>query len=102
MPGKPLYQYRVMPFGLCNGPQSMSRLIDKTIPSRLREKVFIYLDDLLVCTNNFEEHLQTLKEVALFLKNAGLTINVVKSKFCQSEIKYLGYIIGQGGLKAAP
>ena len=61
VPGRPLYQYRVMPFGLCNGPQSMSRLMDKTIPSRLRENVFIYLDDLLVCSNTFEEHLDILK-----------------------------------------
>ena len=102
VPGRPLYQYRVMPFGLCNGPQSMSRLMDKTIPSRLRENVFIYLDDLLVCSNTFEEHLDILKQVAKCLKNAGLTINVSKSKFCQSEIKYLGYRIGRGCLKVDP
>lgn len=43
VPGRPLYQYKVMPFGLCNGPQTMSRLMDKCIPSRLRENVFIYV-----------------------------------------------------------
>lgn len=102
VPGRPLYQYRVMPFGLCNGPQTMSRLMDKVVPSRLRENVFIYLDDLLVCSPTFEHHLKLLGEVATCLRNANLTINVGKSKFCQKEIKYLGYRIGNGCLKVDP
>ena len=102
VPGSPLYQYRVMPFGVCNGPQTMSRLMDKTIPSKLRDNVFIYLDDLLVCSQDFDTHIQLLSEVAQCLKSAGLTINVRKSKFCQREIKYLGYRIGGGTLKVDP
>lgn len=99
VPGKPLYQYKFMPFGLCNGPQTMSRLMDRVIPSRLRDNVFIYLDDLLVCSDTFDSHCRILREVASCLRAAKLTINVSKSKFCQSEIKYLGYIVGQGCLK---
>lgn len=99
IPGKPLYHYKFMPFGLCNGPQTMSRLMDKVIPSRFRENVFIYLDDLLVCSPDFESHMKLLSEVAECLKRAKLTINVNKSKFCQKEIKYLGYIVGNGCLK---
>lgn len=99
IPGKPLYQYKVMPFGLCNGPQTMSRLMDRVIPSRLRENVFVYLDDLLVCSPDFDTHINLLKEVATCLKAAKLTINVAKSKFCQREIKYLGYLVGHGCLK---
>lgn len=102
VPGRPLYQFRVMPFGLCNGPQTMSRLMDRVIPSRFRDNVFIYLDDLLVCSATFEEHLLLLREVAKCLRNAGLTINIAKSKFCQNEIKYLGYRIGNGCLKVDP
>ena len=89
-----------MPFGVCNGPQTMSRLMDKTIPSKLRDNVFIYLDDLLVCSQDFDTHIQS--EVAQCLKSAGLTINVRKSKFCQREIKYLGYRIGGRTLKVDP
>lgn len=99
IPGKPLYQYKFMPFGLCNGPQTMSRLMDRVIPSRLRENVFIYLDDLLVCSPDFDSHLKLLGEVSDCLRSAKLTINVSKSKFCQREIKYLGYVVGQGCLK---
>lgn len=76
--------------------------MDKTIPSRLRASVFIYLDDLLVCSPDFSSHIKLLEEVANCLIAAGLTINVSKTKFCQREIKYLGYRIGGGKLKVNP
>lgn len=76
--------------------------MDKVVPSRLRENVFIYLNDLLVCSPTFEHHLKLLGEVATCLRNANLTINVGKSKFCKKEIKYLGYRIGNGCLKVDP
>lgn len=102
VPGRSLYQYRVMPFGVCNGPQTMSRLMDKAIPSKLRQNVFIYLDDLLVCSHDFDSHIELLSEVAQCLRSAGLTINIRKSKFFQLQLKYLGYIIGQGSLRVDP
>jgi len=48
IPNRPLYQYVRMPFGLCNAPQTMCRLMDKVIPYRLKTHIFVYLDDLLV------------------------------------------------------
>lgn len=53
VPGRPLYHYTVMPFGLCNAPQTMSRLMDKVIPPSLRTEVFVYLDDLLIISDTF-------------------------------------------------
>lgn len=64
VPGRPLYHYTVMPFGLCNAPQTMSRLMDKVIPPSLRTEVFVYLDDLLVISESFERHLEVLRLVA--------------------------------------
>lgn len=102
VPGRPLYQFKVMPFGLCNASQRLCRLMDRVIPSRLREHVFVYIDDLLVCSSDFDSHLQHLTEVATCLSNAGLTINLEKSKFCQREVRYLGFIIDQGELRTDP
>lgn len=53
IPGRPLYQFVVMPFGLCNAPQTMCRLMDEIIPADLRYCVFGYLDDLLVVVRRF-------------------------------------------------
>lgn len=56
IPGRPLYQFRMKPFGLCIAAQRLCRLMDRVLPQRLRSKVFVYLDDLLVISKTFEEH----------------------------------------------
>jgi len=60
VPGRPLYQFKVMPFGLCNAPSTMCRLMDQIIPPDLRDCVFGYLDDLCVVTEDFASHLSVL------------------------------------------
>ncbi|XP_059223172.1 uncharacterized protein LOC131996977 [Stomoxys calcitrans] len=75
---------KVMPFGLCNAPQTMCRLMDRVIPASLRAEVLVYLDDLLVVSPTFDRHLEVLKEVAKCLRNAGLTINTNR-KFVWTE-----------------
>nr|XP_044248841.1 uncharacterized protein LOC123002541 [Drosophila takahashii] len=102
VPGRPLYQFKVMPFGLCNATSTMSRLMDKVVPAHLRNEVFIYLDDLLVISASFERHLEVLREVALHIRHAGLTINIGKSHFCMLRVRYLGHIIGDGGIRTDP
>lgn len=102
IPGRPLYQFTVMPFGLCNAPQRMMMLMDKVIPYELKESIFIYLDDLLVVSPTFESHISQLKLVSQKLKEAGLTINVAKSNFCFKEVNYLGFIVGDSCLKTDP
>jgi len=54
IPNRPLYQYKVMPSGLCNAAQTFCRLMDLVILAKLRTRVFVYLDDLLVLSDDFE------------------------------------------------
>ena len=102
VPGRPHYQFTVMPFGLCNAAQRLCRLMDKVVPSELKDRVFVYLDDLLIVSPTFDLHMEILKIVGEKLSNAGLTINMQKSNFCFKELKYLGYIVGGGKLKQDP
>lgn len=99
VPNRPLYQFTRMPFGLCNAPQALCRLMDIVIPYQLKSHVFVYLDDLLVVSNDFDTHLTDLLEVATHLRKAGLTINISKSHFALKKVKYLGYIVGNGTLQ---
>lgn len=99
VPNRPLYRFRVMPFGLTNAPQTMCRLMDIVIPANLRHQVFVYLDDLLIVSSTFDDHLKLLSEVAHHLRSAGLTLNIAKCKWCLKEVKYLGYVIGNGVIK---
>lgn len=102
VPGRPLYHYKVMPFGLCNAPQTMSRLMDKVVPANLRSEVFVYLDDLLIVSDTFARHLEVLREISNHIRSAGLTINVEKSKFCVREVRYLGHLVGNGVIQTDP
>lgn len=99
IPGRPLYEFKVMPFGLCNAAQTLCKLVDKVIPYHLRDRVHPYLDDLLITTETLEEHLSLLKDVSDRLRAAGLTVNMEKSKFLLREIDYLGYVVGSGCLR---
>lgn len=102
VPGRPLYQFAVMPFGLCNAPQTMCRLMDQLIPPELRHCVFGYLDDLIIVSEDFPTHLEVLVRISSQFRNANLTLNISKSKFCVTQVNYLGYIIGHGGITTDP
>lgn len=102
IPNRPLYQFTRMPFGLCNAPQTMCRLMDIVIPYYLKSNVFVYLDDLLIISEDFDGHLRHLHEVSTQLRKASLTININKSSFVIRKVQYLGYIIGEGSLMVDP
>lgn len=102
VPGRPLYQFVVMPFGLCNAPQTMCRLMDELIPPELRHSVFGYLDDLVIVSEDFSSHIEVLLSISAQFRKANLTLNITKSQFCVTSVNYLGYIIGNGGITTDP
>jgi Reverse transcriptase (RNA-dependent DNA polymerase) len=102
VPGRGLFQFRRMPFGLCNAAQSLSRLMHHVIGNDMEPDVFTYLDDIVVATKSFEDHIKRLRQVAERLKVAGLTISVEKSKFCVESLRYLGFLIDINGFHPDP
>lgn len=101
VPGRGLFQFCRMPFGLHNAPATWQRLIDRVL-SHMEQYVFVYLDDIVVVTQTFEKHLEVLKEVFSRLTEAGLTVRRDKCHFCRSELKFLGYIVDRSGLRCDP
>lgn len=102
VPSFGLFQFKRMPFGLNNAAQSQQRLMDNVIPPTLEPNVFVYLDDIIICNKTFEEHIRTLTEVFERLRDANLTINFAKCQFCRPSLKYLGFVVDQGGLRTNP
>lgn len=102
VPGRGLYRFNMMPFGLTGSPATFQRLADKVFGPELLPFVVVYLDDLLVCTPDFETHCVMVKEVFKRLKNAGLKINEEKCEFGCTEVRYLGYLVNQDGMCADP
>ncbi len=99
---KGLFEYNVMPFGLTNAPGTFQRLMDEVLRETLDEFTAVYIDDIIIYSNTFEEHLQHVEEVLRRLKEAKLVIKLKKCMFIQEEIKLLGHIVGRNGIKTDP
>ncbi|XP_066585575.1 uncharacterized protein [Prorops nasuta] len=102
VPGKGLFQFRRMRYGLTNAPATFQRMMDQLIPPEFDPYVFVYLDDIIIVTNTFAEHLGWLERVLNIIRFAGLEINREKSKFCRSQVRFLGYLINLNGLAPDP
>lgn len=102
VPGRGLYQFKRMPFGLHSGGATWQRLIDLIIGPELEPYAFAYLDDIIIVTETFEEHLRILNLIFDRLQQAGIIISREKSRFCAPELKYLGYIVTPNGLAVDP
>lgn len=102
VPGRGMYRFKVMPFGLTNSPATQQRLMDMLFTPDFDNKVFCYLDDIVIISDTFEEHISLLLKVHEKLSFANLTINFEKSQFFRKELKYLGFVVGEHGLRADP
>ncbi|GBM67091.1 Retrovirus-related Pol polyprotein from transposon 412, partial [Araneus ventricosus] len=87
-----LYQFKVMPFGLCNAPATFERMMDSLLKGMKWKHCLCYLDDVIVYTATFEEHLRRLRMVLQCIQTAGLTLNHEKCFFGQSRLKILGHL----------
>ena len=94
------YQYKRMSFGLCNAPAIFSELMAKVLKGSMNS--ISYLDDILVFSKSFSQHLTALQDVFNRLRNANLKLKISKCEFLQKELPYLGHIITQQGLIPSP
>ena len=92
-----LYQYLVMPFGMKNVPATFQRMIN-TVISGL-DRCDAYMDDVTVYSDNWDQHIRQLRSFLSRVKEAQLTVNLVKSEFCQARVMFLGHVVGQGEVK---
>ena len=97
-----LFQFRVMPFGLCNAPATFQRLMDLVLAGLQWSDCLVYLDDVIVLGRTFKEHLGNLKSVLQRFSEAGLRLKPSKCSFFQSKVQYLGHIISREGVEPDP
>ena len=97
-----LFEFNYMPFGLCNAPATFQRLID-VILGRLKWTIaLVYLDDIIVYSRTFDEHIVNLSLVFAALKKAGLKLKPSKCNFCESQLLFLGHVISADGVAVNP
>ena len=97
-----LHQFVRMPFGMCNAPATFQRLMEVVLAGLLWKSCFAYIDDILVCSQTFSEHIEHLGQVFARLRKASLRLKARKCLFLRDEVPYLGHIVTKDGLKPDP
>jgi hypothetical protein len=97
-----LYEYTVMPFGLCNAPGTFQYYVNDVFRDYLDDFMSAYLDDLLIYSKSLKEHKHHVRLVLQRLEENGLHLKASKCQFHQEEIAFLGYIISAQGISMDP
>jgi len=93
-----VYQFTTFPYGFKNRLAAFIRALEKVLgESGLNNYLVMYVDDLLIHSPTFKEHLHHIDLVPDKLTIAGFTVNAAKCQFCKPEIKSLGHIISDVG-----
>lgn len=97
-PGLGLYEFILLPFGLCNAPGTFQHLADTIFQGMKLSEVLVYLDDIVVFSPIFKERLVSLEKVFQRLRQTKLTLKTSKCFFGQTKIKLLGHVVGRDGI----
>jgi hypothetical protein len=96
------FQFKVMPFGLTNAPATFQCMKNQILQPFLRKFAMVFLDDILIYSPSWEDHLQHLRQIFLTLSQHQFYLKSSKCSFAQSQIKYLGHIISRQGVATDP
>lgn len=95
-----LFEFVAMPFGLMNAPGTFQRFMDVVLAGLKWKGVLIYIDDLLLFTEDAESHLELLEIILGRLRKHNLHLRADKCHFFIDEIKYLGHKVSSQGIAA--
>ncbi|GFW49903.1 retrovirus-related Pol polyprotein from transposon opus [Trichonephila clavipes] len=88
-----------MPFGLSGAAPNFQKAIDIILKPVIGRFVLVYMDDIIITSPSFKDHLDHLSQVFTLLRDAGLTLNKEKCHFARDKLKYLGLIISKDGIE---
>ena len=91
-----------MPFGLTNAPATCQQFVNNTLREFLDVFCVCYLDDILIYSENLEDHHQQVRQVLTKLYDAGLYVKPEKCEFSANKTTFLGFVISQNGIEMDP
>ena len=97
-----LFEFNVMPFGLCNAPATFQRLMDSVLAGLHWKTCLVYIDDIIVVGKSFDDHLCNLQVVLERLRQAGLKLHPSKCHLLQHKVTYLGHVVSAQGIAPDP
>ncbi|MCG8034843.1 MAG: DDE-type integrase/transposase/recombinase, partial [Candidatus Thiodiazotropha taylori] len=96
------YECNSMPFGLCNAPATFQRLMERCMGDLNLRDCLIYLDDIVIFSKTFEEHVEKLQAVFQRLHEHGLKLKPSKCELFKSQVVYLGHVVSREGIHTDP
>lgn len=99
IPGSGLWQFKVLPFGLKGAPATFERLMEKVLAGLTWKVCLVYLDDIVVFSKTFDEHLNNLSEVCKRMRGANLKLHPSKCILLQNEVTFLGHKVSKDGIR---
>ena len=96
------YEFNVMLFGLTNAPATFQKLMECALAGLTNEKYLIYLDEIIVFSSTFLDHLQQLRCIFMALCQAHLQLKLSKCAFASTTVHYLGHVVSATGVKPDP
>ena len=97
-----LFKWLVMPFGLKNSLETFMRMMEDILQPFTNSFLVVYLDDILIFSQTWEEHLHHIRQVLQTLRQHKLCANLEKCTFGMTQVQYLGYIIDERGVHMDP
>lgn len=94
-----LFEWTRMPFGLCNAPATFQRLMEVVLGDLAFEVLLIYLDDIIVFSEDFQGHCEKLDVVFDRLRQHGLKLKPSKCFLFSAEVKFLGHVVSAKGIQ---
>ena len=96
------YEYNRMAMGLANAPATYQRLMESVLGDLHLTICMVFLDDIIIYGNTYEEHLERLERVLIRLGENGLKLNPKKCSFFQERVRYVGHIVSAKGIETDP
>jgi len=93
------FQFNRLPFGLVNAPAAFQRYMDVALSGINFNCALIYLDDILIFSKSWDEHMRDCNAVFDCVRKAGLHLKLKKCTFGADRVKYLGHVVGADGVR---
>jgi len=94
------YVFLRLPFGLKNAPAVFQRMIDDVLREHIGKIFYVYIDDIIVVSEDYDSHWQNLRAVFNNLEKAKMQVNLEKTNFLSTHVEFLGHVVTADGIKA--
>ena len=93
------FEFNVTPYGLCNAGASYQRMIDINLAGLPSDRILAYMDDIVIFSKTFSEHLTSLEHVFQRLILSGVSLKLSKCVFASRTVDFLGFELSHSGIK---